>query len=58
MPGVCIVSVDVVEGDLVSEIESSLSRVGHVIAEGKTADEAVRNAEAARDAIVIRTEGQ
>jgi len=57
MPGVCIVAVDVAAGGLVPEMKSSLTRVGHVIADGPTADEAVRNAASARDAIVIRTEG-
>lgn len=58
MPGVRVVTLDLAEGDLVPEMKSSLTRVGHVIAEGKTADQAVASAEAARDAIVIRTEGQ
>ena len=58
MPGVRILTLDVAPGDLVPEMKSSLTRVGHVIAEGKTANQAVRNAESARDAIVIRIEGQ
>jgi biotin carboxylase len=57
MHGVKIVEVDVAVGDQVPPLTSSLTRVGHVIAEGITADEAVANAEAARDAITIRTEG-
>ena len=56
MPGVKIVEVAVVPGDVVPEMNSSLARVGHVIAEGATAAEAVARAEAARDAIQIRTE--
>lgn len=56
MTGVKIVAVDVAVGDEVPPITSSLTRVGHVIAEGASADEAIAVAEAARDAIVIRTE--
>jgi biotin carboxylase len=55
MPGVKIVEVYFEVGQVVGEVTSSLSRAGHVIAEGRSADEAVANAEAARDAIVIRT---
>jgi len=56
MPGVKVVEVDVGVGDTVPEVKSSLTRVAHVIAEGAGADEAVANAEAARDAIRIETE--
>ena len=58
MPGVKIVEVDVGAGDVVPEITSSLTRVGHVIAEGATAAEAIANAEAARDAIRIQTQAE
>ncbi|MGB2614271.1 MAG: ATP-grasp domain-containing protein [Phycisphaerae bacterium] len=58
MPGVKVVEVDVGVGDTVPEVKSSLTRVGYVIAEGAGADEAVANAEAARDAIVIETAGE
>jgi len=56
MPGVKIVVVDVGPGDQVPELKSSLCRIGHVIAEGATAAEAIANAEAARDTIRIQTE--
>lgn len=56
MPGVEILDVDVAEGDPVPEMVSSLCRVGHVIAEGEDAREAIDRAEAARDAIRIDTE--
>jgi biotin carboxylase len=55
MPGVKIVDVYVVPGDHVGLVDSSLTRAGHVIAEGATAEEAVRNAERARDIILIET---
>jgi biotin carboxylase len=58
MPGVQLVQLVTKIGDFVPEISSSLSRVGHVIAEGPTADEAIARAEAARDAIHIKTEAQ
>ena len=54
MPGVGVVAVDVGVGEEVPPITSSLTRVGHVIAEGATAEEAIANAEAARDAISFR----
>ncbi|MFA6133494.1 MAG: ATP-grasp domain-containing protein [Phycisphaerae bacterium] len=56
MPGVKIVDVEVAVGDTVPEITSSLTRVGHVIAEGDDAAEAIARAEAARDAIEIIVE--
>jgi len=56
MPGVAIVAVDVAVGGAVGEVTSSLTRVGHVIAEGPTAEAAIARAEAARDAITIRTD--
>ena len=43
-------------GEEVPPITSSLTRIGHVIAEGATAEEAIANAEAARNSIVIQTE--
>lgn len=55
MPGVRVVNVSVKAGDIVPPITSSLSRVGHVIAEGRNVEEAVDNAEAARNAIRIET---
>jgi biotin carboxylase len=55
LPGVKIVDVEVKPGDTVPEITSSLTRVGHVIAEGANAAEAIANAEAGRDAIRIVT---
>jgi hypothetical protein len=55
MPGVVAIHVDVRAGDTVPEVTSSLSRVGHVITEGRDAAEAVERAEAARAAIRIAT---
>lgn len=55
LPGVKIVDVEVEVGGVVPEMKSSLLRVGHVIAEGDTAVQAVANAEAGRDAIHIVT---
>ena len=55
MPGVRIVDVYVASGDRIRTIDSSLARVGHVIAEGATAQEAISHAERARDAIRIVT---
>jgi biotin carboxylase len=54
-PGVQVVEVYVAPGDQVRKVNSSLSRVGHVIAEGLTAEEAVANAELARDGVRIET---
>lgn len=42
-------------GDTVPPLTSSLTRAGHVIAEGRDAAEAVARAEAARDAVEIVT---
>jgi biotin carboxylase len=56
MPGVKIVELMLKPGDVVKEIISCAVRVGHVIAEGKDAKEAIARAEAARDAIKIITE--
>ena len=56
MPGVKIVEVAVAVGDRVPEMNSSLARVGHVIAEGMTASEAIARAETAREAIRITTD--
>ena len=58
MTGVEIASVYVEPGDQVGEMDSSLARIGHVIAEGRTADEAIRNAGRARDAISVRYRGK
>ena len=55
MPGVRIVEARTQVGAVVPEITSSLSRVGHVIAEGATAEAAITAAERARDAITITT---
>jgi biotin carboxylase len=54
-PEVRIVDVYVSAGETVPEITSSLSRSGHVIAEGATAEAAIRSAEAARDTVRIET---
>ncbi|MDY7011711.1 MAG: ATP-grasp domain-containing protein [Planctomycetota bacterium] len=56
MQGVKIIALGVEAGGEVPAITSSLTRVGHVIAEGATAEQAIANAEAARDAIIIHTE--
>ena len=56
MPGVKIVDLGIHVGDIVREFTSSLSRVGHVITEGATADQAIANAEAARDAVTFELE--
>jgi hypothetical protein len=56
MPGVRIVELETKVGELVPELTSSLSRVGHVIATGATAQEAIARAEAARDTVRIVTE--
>lgn len=55
MPGVKIVDVYVGPGDHVGLVDSSLTRAGHVIAEGETTEEAVRNAERARNIILVET---
>lgn len=55
LPGVVISDVYVHAGDTVPELVSSLSRVGHVIAEGKNAAEAIAHAETACAAIRIET---
>lgn len=54
-PGVMLVEIYVSQGDQIREIDSSLARAGHVIAEGRTADEAVTNAQRAADHICILT---
>jgi hypothetical protein len=53
LSGVKIVECYVREGDRIGPIDSSLARAGHVIAEGSTAGEAIRNAERGRDAVRI-----
>jgi len=55
MPGVRIIEVSTEVGDLVPKITSSLARIGHVVAEGRDARDAIAKAEAARDAIRIAT---
>lgn len=55
LPGVEVIHVAVRPGDLVSEVNSSLTRAGHVIAEGDNAETAIRNAEAACARITIAT---
>ena len=47
LPGVRIIDIAISEGDTVPEFSSSLSRVGHVIAEGATPEEAIARAAAA-----------
>jgi biotin carboxylase len=56
LPGVQVVDVYVAAGDMVGEINSSLARSGHVIAAGRTATDAVINAERGIAAIRIRSE--
>ena len=51
-----IIELFIKPGDVIQEIVSCGQRIGHVIAEGATAAEAIANAEAARDAIEIVTE--
>lgn len=53
--GVKLVEVFVRPGDAVPEMKSSLARVGRVVAEGATAEEAIRAAKRMRDAITIAT---
>ena len=55
MPGVGGVEVYVKPGDQIGNLDSSLARAGHVIAEGVTAGEAITNAERARDRIHVKT---
>jgi biotin carboxylase len=55
LPGIKIVEVAVGLGELVPEMNSSLARVGHVIAEGTSAEAAIEAAENARDTISIAT---
>lgn len=55
MPGVKIVDVYMKPGDRVGVVDSSLARAGHVVAEGRTAEEAVSNAERARNAVLVKT---
>ena len=46
MPGVCVLQLEVAAGEHVPEMTSSLSRVGYVITEGVTPEEAIARAEA------------
>lgn len=55
LPGVAALHVGVSPGSNVPPIDSSLARVGHVVAEGATVAEAIARAEAARDTIEILT---
>ena len=55
MVGVAIVEVYHEVGEVLPEVTSSLTRAGHVIAEGRDAQEAIARAEAARDMIQIVT---
>jgi len=55
LPGVAVIDIRVQVGDVVPQITSSLSRVGHVIAEGQDAVEAIAAAERARDTVRITT---
>ena len=54
MPGVREVELYMKPGDTVKHLENSSDRLGHVIAVGKDADEAARNAEAALKVINLR----
>lgn len=56
VPGVKIVDVNTAVGDTIPEMTSSLTRVGHVIAEGASAGKAIASAERARDLIAVRTQ--
>ncbi|MGA2266274.1 MAG: ATP-grasp domain-containing protein [Phycisphaerae bacterium] len=53
MPGVKILQIDIAPGGTVPQLLSSLTRVGHVIVEGTTVEEAIARAEAARDAVTF-----
>lgn len=53
IPGVKSVQLDVEEGGVVREMTSSLARIGHAMAEGGDAAEAIRNAEAAGDPLRV-----
>lgn len=55
MPGVQEVDIYVKPGDCIRNLENSSDRIGHVIAIGKDADDASRNAEAALKVIRIQT---
>ena len=58
MPGVRIVEMGLNVGELVPELTSSLSRVGHVIATGTTGEEAIVRAEAAIETVRIVTKSR
>lgn len=51
------VQIDIRPGDAVNERSASTSRLGHMVGVGSDVDEATRNAEAFRDAIVVHYEG-
>lgn len=55
MPGVVVTEIYVRTGSIVSELTSSLTRVGHIVAEGANATEAIARAEAACATIRIET---
>lgn len=55
-PGVVEVHVDATPGSMVMAVTSSLARAGHVIAEGRSAEEAIELAEKARRLIQIGVE--
>ncbi len=55
LDGVKIVEVYVAPGQEIGKLNSSLARAGHVVAEGRTAREAVKNAERAGECIHIGT---
>ena len=56
MPGVVSVELTLRPGDIMKEITIGPHRVGQVIAEGPTVQEAIARAEAARDAVRVVTE--
>lgn len=56
LPGIRAAEVYVSPGDMAGTIDSSLARLGHVIAEGRTAAEAVFNVERGLQVIQVKTE--
>ena len=58
MPGVKIVEVSAKPGDMAPEVTSSLARIGYVIAEGTSAEQAIAAAERACDAVIISIEAR
>lgn len=55
MTGVREIHVDVARGEIVEPLRDDGARVGHVITDAEHVTEAVRRAEAARDAVRIET---